>query len=165
VGVASQTTTSEVDLTVDLTQLAVRQDLLVGLYHPMATGAGFASLTLDIYVGAPSTPTKTRVLHDVFTSVAQATAFFTNNAIDLGSLATVSGNTLSLRAVMSVTSTGGTFNAGLILGDPPASRAGNVTVAGFAHSMAGLGGPAAGSIAGPRDPMAAGAPRLAAPRT
>ncbi len=102
----------------DLTHLAVRQDLMVGFYHPTATGAGFTSLAFDIYADGVD------VLHEVFSTVAAATSFFTNRAIDLGSLASgaLSGDTLTLSAVMSITSSsvGAGFSAGMIFADPPA---------------------------------------------
>ncbi len=98
--------------------MAVRQDLMVGFYHPTATGAGFTSLTFDIYADGVD------VLHEVFSTVAAATSFFTNHAIDLGSLASgaLSSDTLTLSAVMSITSStvGSGFSAGMIFADPPA---------------------------------------------
>ena len=91
-GGRSQTSTSEIDLTVDLTQLPVRQDLLVGLYDGVAVGSGFTKLTFDIYADGAD------VLHQAFSSVAAATAYFTDHAIDLGSLSSgpLSGDSLGL---------------------------------------------------------------------
>jgi hypothetical protein len=114
----SQTSKSTLILTVDLTQLSVRHDLRVGLYNPVSTGAGFTNLTLDLYADG------TDVVHKAFTSVSAAKTYFTDDPLDLGSLATgpLSGNTLTVQAVLQVTtaSAGSGFYAGLIIGDPPA---------------------------------------------
>jgi hypothetical protein len=122
VGTASQTATSEIDFSVDLTQLSPRQDLMVGLYHPTVVAGGFTNLAFDIFVNGSD------VIHQVFNTTAAATAYFSNKAIDLGSLA--NGDSLSVRAVMSVTSSaaGGGFDAGLIFGDPLAAPIGSAAV-------------------------------------
>jgi hypothetical protein len=153
-GTGSLTTTSEIDETVDLSQLAARKHLVIGFYHP---GTGFASGTgtarLDVYVDG------TDVLSKSFTSLTgtdpnvAAQAFFTNNAVDLGSLASGStlvgtNNTLSLRVVLTVTSStaGSGFFGDIIVGDPPpasapASRPSSASR--FAHTAAILGAPGA----------------------
>ena len=115
----SSTTTSEIDETVNLTQLASRQDLVVGFYNgtvvgvPAASGPGVLQVNLDIYVNGVDVDSQK------FYNDAQARAYFTDNSVDLGSLAT--GNTLSLREVMTVTTInpGTGFYGDLIIGDPP----------------------------------------------
>ncbi|MGI8841123.1 MAG: hypothetical protein ACR2F8_10155, partial [Caulobacteraceae bacterium] len=142
-GAASQTVTSEIDETVDLTKLAARQDLPVGLYDGKVKGAGFTGLTFDLYADGMD------VVHQAFTSAAAAQSYFTDHPIDLGSLASgaLSGNSLTLRAVLSVTSASGGsgFYGDLILGDPPAAATPAAAPQRFAQAMAGLGAAGAGA--------------------
>ena len=125
-GTTAQTVTSEIDLTVDLTKLSVRHDLLVGLYNGTSTGSGFSSMSFDIYADG------TDITHQTFTTLSAAKAYFTNHAIDLGSLSSggLSGATLTLRAVMSVSenSAGSSFQGGLIFGDPPPTTTEHATL-------------------------------------
>jgi hypothetical protein len=87
-------------------------DLMVGLYNASVIGDGFTSLTFDISAQGHD------LMHDVFTTAAAATAFFTDNAIDLGSLATDLPNvSVSLTVVSDVA--GGGFAGEMIFGDPP----------------------------------------------
>ena len=134
-GSGLQTQTSSVDLTVDLTQLAARKDLELGLFSGAALGTGFQSLTFTVIGDGATLLTKT------FTSAAAAKTFFTNDAIDLGSLASgsLSGDTLSLSIQMSLTTTtaGQGFDAGFLVGDPPPASGGSVP--GMASAMAGFG--------------------------
>jgi hypothetical protein len=118
VGNTAQTITSTLKETVDLTQLAVRGDLLVGFYNGTAVGSGVTNVTFDLYADG------IQEVHQVFATAAQAATWFTNHAIDLGSLASgqpLGANSLTLQVVLSVTSTtaGGGFYGDLILGDPP----------------------------------------------
>jgi hypothetical protein len=132
-GTGSETATGTVNLSVDLTQLASRQDLELGLFDGTALGSGFTNLALTV------TGDGTTVLSKSFTTVAAATSYFTNNAIDLGSLASgaLSSNTLSLSISLSVTTNtaGQGFDAGFLIGDPPASSTHQ-----FVAAMAGFGG-------------------------
>ena len=95
-----------------------------------------------------------------FSSVAAATAYFTNNALDLGSLASgpLSGNTLSLTITTSITMThsGQGFDAGYLIGDPPSSGSGSVSQ--FASALAGFG---AGAGSGGVEATALGNPSTA----
>ena len=136
VGTDSQVITSNISFTVDLTQLAVRQDLVVGFYHPTTLGAGVTSMTLDIYVNGTDT------LNVNFVSAADATTFFTDNAFDLGSLA--SGDTVNVEARLSITtaSPGGGFDGAFIFGDPPPAE--HVVVA--SHAALASAAPASAAI-------------------
>ena len=88
-GDPTQTEVSTENMSVDLTKLAsVQPDL--GFYSPQTGGAGFSSLNLDVKENGSD------ALNVSFTSVAAAKAYFTNDAIDLGSLSGI-GNTLNLR--------------------------------------------------------------------
>jgi hypothetical protein len=135
-GSGVQIQTSNVNLTLDLTQLAVRKDLELGLFSGASFGTGFQSLTFTVVGDGATLLTKT------FTSAAAAKAFFTNDAIDLGSLASgpLSGNTLSLSIQMSLTTTsaGQGFDAGFLIGDPPPASGGSVSL--MASAMANFGG-------------------------
>ena len=135
-GVGVQTITTSFKETVNLTKLSLRRDLVVGFYKGTTVGAGFTSMTFDLYADGVD------VIHQTFSTAAAAKTYFTNNAIDLGSLATgaLSGNTLTLRATMSITTNvaGSGFYGGLIIGDPPASA----SVRSFTQAMAGMGGQA-----------------------
>ncbi len=75
--VGSNTTTSTVNLTVDLTKLASEQDLVVGFYNGTALGAGFTSMTLTITADGGAKPLFTQT----FTTLASAETFFTDNAM------------------------------------------------------------------------------------
>jgi hypothetical protein len=143
-GKASQTVTSSFDETVDLTQLAKRRDLVIGLDNGTVAGSGFTSLTFDLFADGND------VIHQTFTSAAAAQSYFTDHAIDVGSLASgaLSGNTLSLQATMSVTtgSAGSGFYGGLIIGDPPAAVA-TPDPHRFIQAMGSLGDDLGGPIA------------------
>ncbi len=134
-GSGSETMTSTADMTVDLTQVAAPQDLLIGLFDATTLGAGFDSLTFTL-VGDGQT-----LVSQTFTSLAAAETFFTDNPLDLGSLTSgaLSNPTLTLEATLSVTmsSAGSGFYAGLIIGDPPSAGA---HASRFAQAMAGMGG-------------------------
>jgi hypothetical protein len=162
VGRQLKTTTSEIDETVDLTKLASRQDLVIGLYGGAIAGSDVRNITFDLYADGKD------VIHQTFSSPSAAKAYFTDNAIDLGSLVVghpLGSNTLTLRAVMSVTSgsqlTG--FSGGLIIGDPPAASHASAHPR-FVEAMAGFGGgQAASAAASPAAHRGAMAAMLAAP--
>jgi len=134
---ATQTVTSTVDESVDLTKLKAPKDLMVGFYQGAAVGGGVSSVTFDLYADGVD------VDHQTFASAAAAQAYFTNNAVDLGSLASgpLSGSTLSLQATMSVTTTaaGSGFFGSMIIGDPPVASHG-VSPNAFVQAMASMGG-------------------------
>jgi hypothetical protein len=138
-GSGSQTITDTVNLTVDLTQLGTRQDLELGLFSGTAIGSGVSSLTFTV-IGDGNT-----LVNQTFsgaTATSDAVAFFTNHAIDLGSLASgpLSGNTLTLTLATSITvvASGEGFDAGFLIGDPP--EAGAASVHHMASALASFGG-------------------------
>ena len=96
-----QTVTSSVTETVDLTQLASRQDLVIGLFKGTTVGTGVTGVTFDLYADGVD------VIHQTFTTAAAAKTYFTNHSIDVGSLATgaaLGADTLTFTATLSVTS-------------------------------------------------------------
>src|SRR6516225_11950347 len=82
-GSGSETETSSVHMTVDLTKLASLHDLIIGFYSGTAAGAGFTSMSLDVKINGTDHITN-------FATVADANAFFNNsgngNAHDYGAL-------------------------------------------------------------------------------
>ena len=149
-GTHRQTVTSSFDMSVDLTKLAARDDLVVGLYNGKVVGGGFTSLSFDVYADG------TDVVHRVFNSAAAAKTFFTNHAIDLGSLASgqpLGADTLSLHVVVSITTDtpGSRFYGDMILGDPPRAAASPTTATSatledrFVAAMASFGAGSGGS--------------------
>jgi hypothetical protein len=117
-GAGSQTMTSVLTETVDLTQLSTRGDLILGLYDGAAVGGGFTSMTFDL------TADGVDVADQTFTSTSAAETYFDDDAIDLGSLAsgqTLGADTLSLTATLTITTdaAGSGFYGDLIIGDPP----------------------------------------------
>ena len=73
----SLTTSASFSETVDLTQLASRQDLTVGFYGGTKLGTGVTGVTLTIVADG------NQVLQQNFNSAAAATTYFTDNAVDL----------------------------------------------------------------------------------
>ena len=130
-GTGVETTHSSLDLNVDLTKLAVRHDLLLGLYGGQGFGTGVTDVTLDISANG------TNLLHQSFANAADATTYFTNHAVDLGALTAplYASGTLALHVALDVTSTnaGSGFYGNLLIGDPPAtttaSKVHNLTAA------------------------------------
>ena len=133
---SSQTVTSSFNETVDLTQLNPLQDLVVGFYKGTTVGTGVTGVTFDLYADGAD------VVHQTFATAAAAKTWFTNNAIDLGSLASgpLSGSTLTLQATLSVTTAtaGSGFYGELILGDPPAAKV-SASPDAFVQAMAAMG--------------------------
>ena len=79
-GAGSETITSAIDLLIDPSKFTAK-DLLLGLYGGTSVGGGFTSLTFDVDVGSTA-----GVINQTFTSVAAAQTYFTNHAIDLGTM-------------------------------------------------------------------------------
>jgi hypothetical protein len=129
VATGAQTINDSVDLTVDLTQLANRQDLELGLFDGVAQGSSFSNLTFAV------TADGAELIDATFASAAAAVAYFRNNAIDLGSLSSgaLDASTLTLTISMSLTTTSGGegFEAAFLIGDPP-----SVSQAGAVQAMA-----------------------------
>jgi hypothetical protein len=112
-GSGSETETSSVHMTVDLAKVSPLHDLIIGFYSGTAAGAGFTSMSLDVKING------TDHINN-FTTVAQANAFFKNNAVDYGAL---SGTSLQLDVSLSITeSTVGGYDFGMLIGDPPPAR-------------------------------------------
>jgi hypothetical protein len=134
----SQTTRSEFIETVDLSRLASRQDLVVGLYDGEAIGSGVTAVTFNLYADGKD------VLHQSFTSGAAAQTYFRNHAFDLGSLASgnpLGGAKLTLEATLTVTSStaGSGFFGDIIIGDPPAVASTRGARQSLVQAMAGFG--------------------------
>jgi hypothetical protein len=142
-GVTTQTSTSQFTETVDLTQLAALHDLVVGFSHGDVLGTGVTGVTLNLYADG------TDVVDETFSSAAAAQAYFTDDAVDLGSLATgpLAGSTLTLNAVLTVTSTsaGSGSYGDLIIGDPPAAAKQATATQAFVAAMADVGAGSSGS--------------------
>jgi hypothetical protein len=134
----TQTTTLETDETVDLGKLASRGNLTVGFYNGAAVGGSVTGVTFDLYADGVD------VVHESFASGAAAQTYFTDNAVDLGSLATgpLSGNTLTLKELLTVTSTaaGSGFYGQALVGDaPPANAMSNGAHHNLIQAMAAFG--------------------------
>jgi hypothetical protein len=158
----AQTTTSEIDETVNLTKLASRQDLVVGLYNGVAVGSNVTGVTFDLFADGVD------VIHKSFASGAAAQTYFTNNAVDVGSLASgpLSGNTLTLKAVLRVTSSaaGSGFYGEIIVGDPPQAAASGAHL-GLIQAMAGFGAKAPAASSAVRETAWSSHSMLSAPRS
>jgi hypothetical protein len=120
-GKGSETTVSTTGLVVDLGQLAVKQDLLIGFYGGTLVGTGVTGVTLTI------TANGTTLLNQSFTSGAAAKTWFTNNAVDLGSLTAslYAGGVANLSISLAVTANaaGSGFYGAFVIGDPPKNAA------------------------------------------
>jgi hypothetical protein len=144
-GGGSQTTTSEVDETIDLTQLASRRDLVVGFYGGSTLGSGVTGVTFDLYADGND------VLSKTFATASDAQSWFTDKAVDLGSLASgqpLGANTLTLRAVVTVTtdSAGSGFSGDIILGDPKPQAVSAPSAGQFIQATAAFGPDPASSM-------------------
>jgi hypothetical protein len=108
---------------------------MVGLFGGTAIGSTGA-VTFAMYAD------NSQVINQTFASGAAAASYFSDHAIDLGSLATgpLEGDELYLRAVLTVSSAtvGACFYAGLIIGDPPPGPPAATTQQ-FSQAMASVG--------------------------
>ena len=115
---STETTSQSFNLVVDLNQLAVKEHLLIGFYGGQSFGTGVSSVTLTISANG------TTLINQTFGSASAAVTYFTNHAVDLGTLTAplYSSNTLNLTANLTVTtsSVGSGFYGNLLIGDPPA---------------------------------------------
>jgi hypothetical protein len=107
----TQTIKDSTSLTVNLGQLSILEDLKLGLTDGTATGSGFADLTLKV------TANGTTELNQSFTGLSALDNYFTDNAVDLGSLAS-DGPTLTLGVSLTMTETtaGSGFDFDLLAG-------------------------------------------------
>jgi hypothetical protein len=106
------------------------------------------------------------VLSETFATAAAAKTFFTDDAINLGSLASgpLSGSTLTLKAVLTVTSdtAGSGFYGDLIIGDPPGAAKPTASHQGLVAAMAGFGARSGGSFAAVTETRSLQSPTLVA---
>jgi len=113
----SETTSATFSMTVDLNQLAVKENLAIGFYGGQSFGAGITNVTLTISANGST------LVNQSFGSAAAAVTYFTNHFVDLGSLAAplYASNTLNLVATLTVTSNsaGSGFYGNMLIGDPP----------------------------------------------
>ena len=116
-GSAEQTISDELDVTVDLTQLTSRQDLVLGLYGLVGNQA-IADPTLNVDVNGAS------VFYRQSPTLSGELSLFEDDAVDLGSLASNAvGDTLRLQITFSfeASSPDQAMNFGVIVGDSTAS--------------------------------------------
>ncbi len=117
-------------------------DLVVGLYNGELVGIGVTGVTFSIYENG------TELFDRKFSNIANAVAYFTDNALDLGSIPAT--GPLDLKMVLTVTSTtaGSGFYAGMIVGGGSGTGATKVTTAApFAQAMASFGAASSTSTA------------------
>jgi hypothetical protein len=142
----TQTVNSSIDLSVDLTQ-SVKQNLLVGLYNPVVTGAAVG--VTDVVLGVYANGSQIENL-DLGNGTA-AKAALTDDVLNLGSLSSApfGGSTLDLKITLGVTTNtvSSGFDVGLLIGNPP-SGSSSAGLLNLVSAMAGFGGSAAGSSTG-----------------
>jgi len=86
------------------------QDLMLGLLEPVSSGNGFDSLTFT------ATKNSSTILQSVtFTSLTDANAYFTDNAVDLGPITGVTS--IQFQLSETTTAPGDSYDAPLIFGD------------------------------------------------
>ena len=117
----AETVTASFNLTVDLSQLAVREHLILGFFGGKSFGAtGVTGVTLTITANGSS------VVSETFSTAAAAVTYFTNHAVDVGSLTAPAygSGTLNLTATLTVTTkaAGSGFYGNILIGDPPAAQ-------------------------------------------
>jgi hypothetical protein len=153
----SETETSSVHMTVDLTKAGTLQDLVFGFYSGTATG-------LDVKINGTDHITN-------FTTVTDANNFFQNNAVDYGAL---SGTSLQLDISLSITeAAAGGYDFGMLIGDPPPASSsspasgggsgGGAAVAPLGHMAASFSSSAAANLGGAGSVQQDNLPPLATP--
>jgi len=162
-GTIAQTTTTSLSETVDLTQDKTRGNLDLGLFNGTVVGTGVTSVTFTLVADGITE------INQTFSSAAAALAYFKDGVptyIGSSSLASgepLGGNTLTLKATLSVTTdgAGSGFYGGLIIGDGPTAQKPAAQTHSFVQAMAGLGAGAgthavlAGDAVQARPPMLA----------
>jgi hypothetical protein len=136
----AESTSTTLNLTVDLNQLAVKEHLLIGFYGGKSFGAaGVTGVTLTISANGAT------LVNQSFGTAAAAVTWFTNHALDVGTLTApaYAGGTLNLTATLTVTSNaaGSGFYGNMLIGDPPAvhhAAAAHDSAAPIADHFAGL---------------------------
>lgn len=154
---AAEVSISEIEMTVNLSLTPKNQDLLIGLHDPVATGAGFTSLSFDV------TANGTNILHRAFGSLIDAKAYFSDHAVDTGWSPTsgpggASGSAqIGIILSMTTASPGDGFTVNLLVGD---SQPLAITVAGMASAMAAMGASSSAGLVVFSDARPADAPAL-----
>jgi hypothetical protein len=117
-GSGTETSTSTIDETIDLTKLSSVKDLVIGLYD------GHVSDSSDVSSIVLSVDADGHTFTESATG-ATAVALFTDKGFNLGSMASY-GNTLDLSVSLEVTTTsaGAGFYGDVIVGDPPPAGSG-----------------------------------------
>ncbi len=99
---------------IDLGNLSGAGDLEIGFFNGAASTTGVTGVTLSVSNGFTSLlPTQT------FTSGAAAAAFFTDQAFNLGALATSGDLAVDIGLTVQTDAPGAHFTGEFILGDPP----------------------------------------------
>ncbi len=114
-GSDNETTTAQLNLTLDRASVPAGGNLVVGLFGGVSEGSNVTAVSLNVTEnGIP-----VAALSFSNDTAAQAVAAFTNMAFNLGALA--GSGTLALDFQLSVTSTGAGsgFYGGIVVGDPP----------------------------------------------
>ncbi len=141
----TQTVTSSIDESLVLgATLNGATNLIVGLYGGELVGNGVTGVSFSIYENG------TEVVQRKFSNLANAKTFFTDNPLNLGSLAPEFGQALDLKMVLTVTSTTANsgFYANMVVGGGPAQPAWDASVAPLTQAMASFGAASSTSVAG-----------------
>ena len=113
-GHGSETTTADLNLTIDPAHLHAPDHLVIGLYGGAGKGAGVGSVTLDISAGGND------LIDQTFTSAAAATSFLTDHPLDLGALSSIAGGgafALDISLTEILTKSGSGEAAKVLIGD------------------------------------------------
>ena len=148
-GSTSQVASASVRFVADLTQLAVAQDLVLGLFDPVVSGNGFTDLLFDLRLQGNA------VLHQHFTDVSAAETYFTDHAIDFGPIGFPS-STLAVELDLQVTTAaaGDGFAFGALVADPPPALGALMSsAAAFAAPSSGFTSPTSPSPTGDGLPL------------
>ena len=97
---------------IDLSRLPNNQDLLIGMFKPIASGNGFETLRFQVLVN------RITRIDQSFTSLAGADAYFDGNTIDLGPIGGGGAGPLNLQFEMDISSHSGQgFEESFIFGN------------------------------------------------
>ncbi len=113
---------SSVDWTLNTSSLSGH--LIVGLLDNQTLGTGFTSLNFIVVEGGATK------ISDTFTTLAAAQAFFSNDALDLGTFASTSNLSLDINFDLTTGTTGTGFGENFVVGTTATTQlAGGVTLA------------------------------------
>src|SRR5208282_4018584 len=113
----AQTYQSSIDWTLNATSISGH--LIVGLLDNQTLGTGFTSLNFTVVEGGST------LVNVAFTTLATAQAFFTNDALDLGTFASTSNLSLAINFDLTTSATGSGFGENFLLGatmSPPPTQ-------------------------------------------